>query len=103
MSQDNIPQEFDAQYKGVLTQLAIVANFVPCCFNRNQIHSHQVSFHNNLKYINPYSNKDKEGRMLHQPQVRNIRFITCMGSAIQSEPAALKTISYAKSVEDNIQ
>ena len=101
MSQVNILQESGVQYKVVLTQLAIVASFVPCCFNRGQIHNRQANIHS--KDTNPRSDKGKEGIMLRQTRDRSIRFIVCVEDGIQSELAGSRTTSSAANVEGNIR
>ena len=101
MSQVNILQESGVQYKAVLTQLAIVASFVPCYFNRGQIHNRQDNIHS--KDTSPCSDKGREGRMLRQTQDRSIRSIVCVEDGIQSELAGLKVTSFAANVEGNIR
>ena len=101
MSQVNILQESGVQYKAILTQLAIVANFVPCCFNRGQIHNRQDSIHS--KDTSPHNDKGKEGRMLRQTQDRSIHSIVCVDDGIQSELAGSRVTSSAANVEGNIR
>ena len=101
MSQVNILQESGVQYKAVLTELAIVASFVPCCFNMGQIHNLQDSIHS--KDTSLRNDKGKEGRMLRQTRDRSIRSIVCVEDGIQSELAGSRITSFAANVEGNIR